>query len=217
MLKNIRLIIFDLDGVLLDSSDAIVITFNKVLENHSLPKKSSKFVKSMIGMHLYDMFKRVDPNLDKKNLKILFNEYVEAFPNICLPYCRLLPHAKEVLKFYHGKKKISLATTKNAEVTRIILKELGVLQYFDLIMGFYEVSNQKPNPEIINKTLNKLKIKPENAVMVGDTTLDIEAGKNAGVYTIGITTGTHSREELESAKPDYIVDNLNQIKRIIEK
>lgn len=217
MLKNIGLIIFDLDGVLLDSSDAIVITFNQVLEKNDLPKQSAKFIKSMIGMHLYDMFKRVDPELDNKTLKRLFDEYINSFSKICLPYCRLLPHAKEVLKFYHGKKKISLATTKIAEVTKIILKALDVLQYFDLIMGFYEVSNQKPNPEIINKTLNKLKIKPENAVVVGDTTLDIEAGKNAGVYTIGITTGTHSRKKLEGANPDYVVDNLNQIKKIIEK
>ncbi len=217
MLKNIELIIFDLDGVLLDSSDAIVITFNKVLEDNGFPKQSAKFIKSMIGMHLHDMFKRVDPKLDNKTLKKLFDEYINSFPKICLPYCKLLPHAKEILRFYNGKKKISLATTKDADVTRIILKELDVLQYFDLIMGFYEVSNQKSNPEIINKTLTRLKIKSENTVVVGDTTLDIEAGKNAGAYTIGITTGTHSREQLEAAKPDYIVDDLNQIKRIIEK
>ena len=73
------------------------------------------------------------------------------------------------------------------------------------------VFKKKPDPEILNKVLGTFEVKPEMALIIGDGSADIEAGKRAGVYTCGVTYGLGLKEELIEAKPDFLIDDLKQL------
>lgn len=215
MFNNIQLLIFDLDGVLVDSSAAIVETVNKVLANNGHKAISTEKIRSLIGHHLIDIYKVAVPDLKDATAKQWVQDYIAHFQTISVANSFLYPHVKEVLSFFQGKKKISLATTKGEPEARRLLHGLGCENYFDLMLGFNNVVNTKPDPEMIFKTLDYFKLKPEQAVIIGDTTLDIRAGKSAGIHTIGITTGTDTKETLLASSPDLIIDNLEELKEII--
>jgi AHBA synthesis associated protein len=111
--------------------------------------------------------------------------------------------------------KQSIATLKHSDVASKILGRLDLLPYFDIVLGINDVINPKPAPDVINLTMTRLQVKPREAVFIEDTTIGLEAGKKAGVYTIGVTTGTDDRNRLAVLSPDYIVDGLRELTNLI--
>jgi len=216
MLRDIELIIYDLDGVLIDSSEAICMTFNRVLNEFGEEDCPKGGIRGMIGEPLRDMYRRILPEEKHNQIERCVDRYIEIFKETAVEHTYLLDGVEDTVSFFKARGlKQSVATTKTSEETAIILKGLNVRQYFDLLLGSGDVTNLKPDPEILHLTLRKLGCKRENAAFVGDTTTDIEAGRNAGVYTIAVTTGTHARKRLAGLNPDYIVDNIRRLRNIV--
>ncbi|MBN1682663.1 HAD family hydrolase [Candidatus Bathyarchaeota archaeon] len=216
MLFGIKLVIFDMDGVLIDSKEAIVETFNKVLAELNEPPQPSIIIEGMIGETLYDMFKKILPNDKHNKIQWCFDRFPQIYVNIASKKTKLLPGVIEILDHFKTHKlKLSIATTKRSYVAKELLSNLGILNYFDLILGINDVSSPKPSPEIIQKTLSRFGIESNEAVFLEDTTIGLEAGKKAGVYVIGLTTGTHSREKMSDLKPYMIIDKITELKEII--
>ncbi|MCX6643216.1 MAG: HAD-IA family hydrolase, partial [Candidatus Bathyarchaeota archaeon] len=107
--------------------------------------------------------------------------------------------------------------TKRSDVAISLLGKLNLIKYFDLVLGINDVAFPKPAPDIIDLTLRQFGVEPCEAIFVEDTTIGLEAGKRSGVYTIGVTTGTHDRMKLSTLKPDYIVDSLLELTRLVER
>ena len=102
-------------------------------------------------------------------------------------HCKLFPGAIEVLKFVKNKGfKTAVVTNTHHELTIKILKKFNLINYFDAVLGGDDVKSGKPDPEIIIKACNLLCVFPGDSVMVGDTNADMEAGKSAGCFTIGV-------------------------------
>ena len=216
MLRDIELIIYDLDGVLIDSSEGICIAFNRVLAEVGEKNYPEDRIREMIGKPLRDMYRKVLPLERQSLVEYCFKRYIEVFKEVPLKHTRSLDRVENTLSYFHKRGlKQSLATTKQSEVADILLKYLNIRKYFDLLLGSNDVRHPKPCPEIIHLTLERLKVNKRNAVFIEDTTIGLEAGKEAGVHTIAVTTGTHSREKLAYLNPDYIVDNISKIKEII--
>ncbi|MBW1669405.1 MAG: HAD family hydrolase, partial [Deltaproteobacteria bacterium] len=97
-----------------------------------------------------------------------------------------------------------------------ILRVLGVIDVFDLVVGFLDVPNAKPAPDMIHYTLEKLGVDKGRAVFVDDTAFDLKAGVEAGVNTVGILTGYHTREQIMKVQPDIIVDDMQELKRVLK-
>ena len=95
--------------------------------------------------------------------------------------------------------------------TVAVLKGLEIESCFDTVLGGDSGFQKKPDPDILNEVLGTFGVKPEMALMIGDGSPDIEAGKRAGVYTCGVTYGLGIKEELIEAKPDILIDDLKQL------
>jgi HAD superfamily hydrolase (TIGR01509 family) len=132
---------------------------------------------------------------------------------------KLYPNVKETLKDikeHRRDKKIALVTNKPEEISKKILAGLGIRQYFDLIMGPESVKKIKPDPEGIRKVLDTFGIVAEKAIMVGDSYVDVKAGRSAGTNTCGVTYGLGNKKELIKAAPDFYISDMSQLLEHIE-
>ena len=111
--------------------------------------------------------------------------------------------------------KQSVATNKTVTEADRVLLELGVRDAFDLIVGFMTVQKPKPEPDMIMYTLDKLGLEPHEAVFVDDTMIGLTAGINAGVHTMGITTGNNTLEQIQSVSPTIIIHKLSELPNIL--
>lgn len=203
MLHGIRLVIYDLDGTLIDSTEAIVETFNRVVEEQGEPTCSRGTIKEMIGLPLTEMFRRVLPPKKSGCVKACWDRFIEIYADLGLRKTRILPGVSETLAHFKETGYLqSIATTKRSDVATRLLHKLDLLQYFDLVLGINDVASPKPAPDIINLTLKRLGVEPREAVFVEDTTIGLEAGVRARVHTVGVTTGIHDRERLSTCHPD---------------
>ena len=216
MLYGIRLIIYDLDGTLIDSTDAIVETFNRVMAEQGEPNCPKTMIQEMIGLPLTEMFRRVLPADKQSIVQACWNRYIEIYSDIGPRKTQILPNVLETLAHFKDVGYLqSIATTKRSDVASHLLGKLNLLHYFDLVLGINNVTSPKPAPDIIDLTLKRLGVEPNEAVFIEDTTIGLEAGKRGGVYTIGVTTGTHDRERLSTLHPDYIVDSLWELTHLV--
>jgi len=217
LLPGIKLIIFDLDGVLIDSREAIVEAFNLILGELGEPPQPFDIIESMIGETLQTMFRNVLPTSKHDKIQWCFETFPSIYTKIAPKKTLILPGVVETLDFFCKKGlKLSIATTKRSYVAKDLLSSLGILHYFDLVLGINDVPSPKPSPDIINMTLSKLQSKPDEAVFIEDTTIGLEAGQKACVRTIGVTTGTHNKEKLLTHNPDTVINNLTELMEIIE-
>jgi 2-phosphoglycolate phosphatase len=218
MLSGIRLIIYDLDGTLIDSTEAIVETFNRVIGELGEAACPAESIKEMIGLPLTEMFRRVLPEEKHDRLQACWDRFIEIYADVGPRKTRVLPGVEETLKHFKQAGYLqSIATTKRGDVATRLLGALGLRGYFDLVLGINDVPVPKPAPDIINLTLERLRVKPQEAVFVEDTTIGLEAGKRAGVRTVGVTTGTHDMQKLATLRPDCIVDGLQELTLLVAR
>ena len=200
--RKIKAVLFDLDGVLIDSHDAWFKVFNHTREKFRLKKISeedfdNKIWGGSIGRDakLYFKDKKVE-----EIAKIYQNSLLKFKENI-----KVNPYAHYTLKNIRDKHlKTGIITNTYKNTALKILEFHGLKDFFDVIIGGNEVEHGKPAPDSILKACEKLEIKPSEALMVGDTMNDINAGKNADCFTIGY-----------KVHGDLMVDNLKDIVKML--
>ena len=121
------------------------------------------------------------------------------------------PYGREILEHFRNKKQ-AICSNKPEIFVRKILESLDGLQHFQAIIGGDSVKTKKPHPEGLDLILKKLKVSPDEAVLIGDSPVDIETGKRAGVYTCVVNYGLGLPEEIAAASPDCSVDCLSKLK-----
>lgn len=216
MLSGIRLIIYDLDGTLIDSTEAIVNAFNTVLAAEGVTPPLPGVIESLIGEPMPEILRKLLPPEKQGEVQRFWDAYIPVYARISPEKTRVLPGVTETLRTFKARNLLqSIATQKKCSVATRVLGELGLLGDIDLVCGIDDVVHPKPAPDIIELTLKRLGVKPSEAVMVDDTTIGLSAGKNACVHIVGVTTGTHSREKLMTLKPDYVIDRLDELLRFI--
>jgi phosphoglycolate phosphatase len=216
MLRGIRLVIYDLDGTLVDSTEAIVETFNIILREAGLHAPEPGVIASMIGEPMPVILRRLLPADLQGEVQRFWDIYIPVYAKISPKKTHILPSVADTLHEFKRRGKLqSIATQKRSEVASRLLGELGILDRFDLVLGINDVANPKPAPDIIELTLKRLGVEPGETVFVDDTTIGLESGKKAGTHIVGVTTGTHNREKLLSLEPDYVIDRLDELRRII--
>ena len=123
------------------------------------------------------------------------------------------PHGREILKHFKNKKQ-TICSNKPEDFVRQILESLNGLHLFDAIVGGDSVKAKKPDPEGLNSILDQLNVSADEAVLIGDSPVDIETGKRAGVYTCVVNYGLGFEEEIAAAKPDCSIDCLSELKEL---
>jgi pyrophosphatase PpaX len=216
LVENVQLIIYDLDGVLIDSNEAILESFKLTLEEIGLRFDPNEIMKRL-GWDLIYILKEILPDEHRGKEWELRDRYIHHFQKLDIKHTFLLPGVKETLTYFNSNGyRQSVATNKTGFEAERILIELGVKDQMDLIVGFLDVPNPKPAPDMILYTLDKLGIKKENTILIDDTTVGLTAGIRAGINTIGITTGVHDRTTLRSVGPLHIIDEITQLTSLLE-
>jgi len=210
VLEGVDLVIYDLDGVLIDATQAIVESFRLTFQEVGATLKPEDVV-TRIGYSLVDILEELLPEHRGRAWE-LRDRYIHHFQAQSADRIRLLPGVAETLNTLKATGfRQSLATNKTTGEADRILRNLGVRGHLDLLVGFMDVPNPKPAPDMIDLTLGRMGVPAGRAVFVDDTTVGLTAGIKAGVRTIGITTGTHTREQLSTVSPDAIIDSVAQL------
>jgi HAD superfamily hydrolase (TIGR01549 family) len=204
---------FDLDGTLIDSSLTIYKTTEFSLNKLGIEFNVSKEDFALtIGKHFIDIF-------DEFGIKVNdFEEFITIYKNNYFNFIDFsIPYPEVENTFYQLKKrgaKISLLTTKMQEQAEKIVSHFNLANYFDLVMGRRNGIAHKPSPEPFLLICDELNVKPKDSLLIGDTELDIQCGKNAGSSTCGVLYGYRTRELIEKENPDFIADSIVDILNI---
>jgi len=213
-MKEVDLIVFDLDGTLVDSCESISDAVNDMLMKLRLQKKPKEEIRGYIGTGVTDLIKK---SLGEGHIDLLdkgLSIFAEYYNNHPTENSRLYPGAKEVLDYFKNKIKL-IITNRNLDSARLILKKFGIYNYFEEIMGGDDPSCAKPNACPLNNVMSKLDINKDRAIMVGDMDIDVLAGKAAGITTCAVTYGIGKKEDIIKINPDYLIDNISRLKAII--
>jgi beta-phosphoglucomutase len=202
--------IFDWDGTLADTRQAIVVSFHKALQENGLDV-STEYIERRIGIGASDTFREILQSqrgcVDEQLVKILVARKSETQVAIANEV-ELFDGAEELLAALQSRVKVALASMNNHTVIGHLLKTKELEECFRAVMTGDRVSCSKPDPEIFLKTASELNVKPERCVVFEDSIFGVQAAKSAGMGCIAVTTGVYSGLELEQNNPDLIVRSL---------
>jgi len=189
------IILFDLDGTLIDSTEAILESFHHSLRTHGAKiAVSDTMITSQIGHTLETMFAAVGIDLEYIDAHIatykLYYREISRQKTILLPYA--LDAVREAAKFAH----LGIVTTKTGLYSRELMEHFGMMEYFEVLIGREHVENPKPHPEPIFKALEQMGGTNSSVWMIGDTRLDVEASNRAGIECVAVTSGYENTEQL---------------------
>ncbi|MBN2452863.1 MAG: HAD-IA family hydrolase [Candidatus Omnitrophica bacterium] len=211
---RIDTVFFDVDGTLVDATRDITNSVNHALRALKMPELSREKVVSYIGTGVRDLLRQSlsvdDEALVEKAVKLFGDHYVEHAADETVLY----PHVIEILEYLKDKRKIIL-TNRFSSFADATLRGVGIRKYFEEIAGGDDYSCIKPLACAVDGVVGRLGIDKEKALIVGDMDIDVMTGKNSGVKTCWITHGLGRAEEIVPLKPDYIIDDLLELKEIV--
>lgn len=209
-----QVILFDLDGTLIDSTEAIVEGFEHAFRIHGLQAPARQEVCALVGHPLDVMF----AGLGVEHFRV--QECVEAYKAhyraIFKPKTTLLPLAKEAIVLARSFATLGVVTTKTGHYSRELLEHLGVMKYFDVLIGREDVVHPKPHPEPIFKAMQGLGNPEATYWMVGDTCMDMTAACAAGVQGVAVTCGYGSEKSLYACSQHVTISPMHAVEKIMK-
>jgi HAD superfamily hydrolase (TIGR01509 family) len=211
---NTKIVILDFDGTLGDTTGVIIKTTQETISEMGLPSRSDEECAAMIGLRLVEippvLFPECEVDVDKhaqtyRRLFHIFNTdgAVELYPNVI----------ETLMELKRRGLTLTIASSRSRASLLQYVENLGLTDTITYVLGADDVQKGKPDPEPVNKTLEKFGYKPEEAIVVGDTVFDVRMGLNAGVRACGVTYGNGSRESLSEA--NWLIDDFAQLLEII--
>lgn len=214
----IKLLILDFDGTIGDTKKVIVETLHATLREHQLPDATDEACAATIGIPLFNAFQTLNPITDDEAQACVDTYRRLFFKNHKPGIVPVFPHVQDTIRKAHEQGVIvTLASSRNHESLQMYADSMQLSPYISLILGADDVTHAKPHPYPVLLTLERFGVKVEDALVVGDTKYDILMGNNAGVKTCGVTYGNGTREELETAKADFIVDDFSDIFSLLKE
>lgn len=206
-------IIFDFDGTLADTQRGIIATAQEVLRRMGFPPADERALAATIGLPLRENFTR-GAGLSDEEADRAVVIYREIFETFAIPAISLFPGVESVLATLAARGvPMAVASSRGQHSLEGLMHHLGLDRYIPLsfVFGVETAARPKPAPDILYVILGKLGAKPEEALVVGDTTFDIEMGRAAGCFTCGVSYGNQSADQLAGAAPNYLLDDLRKL------
>jgi phosphoglycolate phosphatase len=209
---SIKLVIFDLDGTLIDSRLDLVHSVNAALRHIGRPELPDDVIASYVGDGAPILIQRalggeqVDEAVVRKGLEFFLSYYREHKLDHTTVYPGIAEALSAIQQASNGTpRKLAVLSNKPVIPSRAIVEALGLGQFFSQIYGGNSFATKKPDPEGAHKLLEESGVTPEQAVIVGDSHVDVRTGRNAGLWTIGVTYG-FAPHTLGDEPPDILVD-----------
>lgn len=196
----LRAVLWDLDGTLTDSVRFVVDTANTVITSHGGPALEFARVGAMSGLPLEAIFRLAWPALTDDDAERYRIEYRAHYDRHAIPATKLYRGARSTLRAFHAAGLLQATVTgKRAADCERILRGLGIAEDIEVYLGGDSVPRPKPAPDLARLAITRLGCAPEESVVIGDSTADIEMGRGAGAHTIQVTWG-FAREPLPQAE-----------------
>jgi phosphoglycolate phosphatase len=214
---SIKLVIFDLDGTLIDSRLDLVHSVNAALRHIGRPELPDDVIASYVGDGAPILIQRalggetVDESVIRKGLEFFLSYYREHKLDHTTVYPGIADALTTIQKSQNGTpRKMAVLSNKPVIPSRAIVEALGLGPFFSQIYGGNSFTTKKPDPEGALKLLEESGVQAEQAAIIGDSHVDVRTGRNAGLWTIGVTYGfaTHT---LDEEPPDVLVDSAPEI------
>jgi phosphoglycolate phosphatase len=212
-------VVWDLDGTLVDSAADIATSLNRLLMENELEPLDDARIRNMIGEGVAVLIRRgfeahgVTP--DAKRLEGLVERFLVIYSEIATASTSLFPGAREVLKSLNDAGlRQAICTNKPEAITRQVLEGLGIAEYFDVVVGGDTLPRNKPDPLPLRTVLAGLDVTPEQALMVGDSAIDVLLAHATGVAVAFVTFG-YGPEPPDSHRPDYRVDAFADLPAVV--
>ncbi len=206
---TVKLIIFDLDGTLVDSSIDICNAINYAVEAYGGKPITAQETISLVGEGITRLMEKV---IEREGISadrdILTERFLDYYSAHLIDNTTVYPGVIETFKKLNNYKK-AVISNKREVLSKRTLNDLGISEYLDLVVGSDTTLERKPSPVPLLYAMEKLGATPDETVIVGDSNFDIEAGKAAGIKTVAVTYGYRPLELLKGA--DVIINRMDEL------
>ena len=214
---SIKLVIFDLDGTLIDSRLDLIHSVNAMLRNFGRPELPGEVVASYVGDGAPMLVRRAlgdpdDEDFFRRGLEFFLAyyrehklDYTQVYPGI--------PEALEQIRADGAQRKMAVLSNKPVNPSRAIVDALGLADFFVKVYGGNSFDTKKPDPFGVKTLLQETGTAPANAMIVGDSSIDVLTGRNAGITTCGVTYG-FAPHTLCEAPPDVLIETPQELREL---
>jgi phosphoglycolate phosphatase len=213
--KSLKLLIFDLDGTLIDSRVDLVNSVNALLEHLGRPALPAPVIASYVGDGAPTLIRRAlgDPK-DESYISEALDYFLAYYRAHKLDHTHAYPGVVEALTRLRGqngsRRHMAVLSNKPVNPSRQILQALGLMRFFDQVYGGNSFPTKKPDPEGARKLMAEAGALPKETVIIGDSSVDVLTGHNAGAWTCGVTYG-FAPQTLQTVPPDLLVDSAQEL------
>ena len=204
------IILFDLDGTLIDSTEAILESFHNSFDVYNEKQPTDEAIKVLIGYPLDIMYKEL--GVDVLKVWDFVATYKEHYRIISREKTILLENAREAVELANEIAEVGIVTTKTGKYSQVLMEYFGIMNKFKVLIGREHVQNPKPDAEPILKALESFDAKDKEVWMIGDTKMDLLSAQNAGVKSIGVLCGYGTQKSLEEYTSVIQKDAFSAIK-----
>lgn len=212
----LKCLVFDFDGTLADTSSCIVRTMSGTLEEMGLPVVSPEEIRNVIGLALKDSLRK-GAHVPEERVDEAVDIYHRIFKEIAEESAVIFPGVKDIVGELHSMGySLAIATSRGYDSLDHLLRLFGIRDCFTTLATVECAGRPKPAPDTVNHVLEKMSLRPDEVLVIGDTTYDILMGAAAGCATCGVSYGNHSAAQLRSANPDFIISDIGELVGIVK-
>lgn len=209
--KKYELVIFDWDGTIIDSQAHIIYCMQQAIADAELPQCEHDAIRHIIGLSLNKAIATLFPELSMDRVEYVADRYRHHFFLDPANTSPLFSGAEDVIRDLHAKGYyLAVATGKGRKGLDIALQTTGLEPFFHVTRCADE-TRSKPDPLMLDEILTDLDMPCEKAVMVGDTSYDLDMAHNMRMDSVAVTYGMHEAQLLESSHPTYMIDSIDQL------
>lgn len=221
-IPHIELLIFDLDGTLIDSSLDLILSVNATLRHMGREDLDAPTIQSYIGRGATDLIQRATGgNASEAEVAAGLDYFIRYYAEHKLDNTKLYPGVRDTLEALYlpstsgphiarRARTLAVLTNKPERASRSILHELDLLRIIPHVIGGNTLALKKPDPLGVHTLLEAVGVAPEAAMIVGDSDVDVQAGDNAGIWTCGVTYGIGTID-LDANPPDLLINHLSEL------
>lgn len=211
----IECVLFDLDGTIVNTNELIISSFMHALKENNLPALTREEIIPHMGTTLQQQMSAFSGLQDTSVLELSYRSYNYAHHDELI---RSFPHVNETMDGLLSRGiKLGIVTTKIRPTTLKALEMFDLLKYMETIVTVNDVSQAKPHPEPVLTAVANLGVDPARTLMVGDSAVDIQSAKAAGVRVAAVAWSLKGEEMLRKYNPDYIIHDMKDLYTIVEQ
>jgi len=210
------LVIFDVDGTLINSQGAIFATVAIAAEHANLPRPASSAVDACIGLPLRNMFDQLFPDAPAPTVRAAEDAYRQNYRRISDAQARPFPGAESLVRDLHAKgTRLAVATSKSERGLLHLRGSFAWMRLPETYRTADMVARGKPHPEMLTSILAETGVEASRALMVGDTTFDVEMASAASITSCAVTWGAHTPAQLAQAQPLWTVHTWDELRALL--